>query len=77
MDVPKTQVMAGILKSLGVNETLLIAIEQHDTNTYKSARNIEGVRILPVAEINAYEVLRPKRLLITKAALDAFVGNPQ
>ena len=37
---------------------------------YKSARNIRGVEILPAAEFNAYHVLRPKRLLLTRAALD-------
>jgi hypothetical protein len=28
--------------------------------------------VLPVGELNALEVLRPRRLLMTKAALDAF-----
>jgi large subunit ribosomal protein L4 len=37
---------------------------------YKSARNIPGVEVKPAAEFNAYCVLRPKRLLLTKAALE-------
>ena len=73
MDTPKTKVMAGVLSALQLSGTVLIALDGHDVNTYKSARNIEGVRILPVAELNAYEILRPRKLLMTKAALEIFV----
>jgi len=76
MDAPKTKVMAGVLGALKLSGTLLIAIDSYDVNTYKSARNIDGVRILPVAELNAYEILRPRKLLMTKAALENFV-KPQ
>lgn len=71
---PKTKVVIGILKSLKINTSLLIAVEEYDVNTYKSARNIEGVKILPVAEINAYEILRKKQVLITKTAIAKLVG---
>lgn len=73
LESPKTKEMAAILKSLGIQETVLVTIESHNVNLYKSFRNIDGVRILPVSELNAYEVLRPKRLLMTQAALKAFV----
>ncbi|MCL2304370.1 MAG: 50S ribosomal protein L4 [Planctomycetaceae bacterium] len=73
MDAPKTKAMAGVLGALNLSGSLLIAIDTHDVNTYKSARNIAGVRILPVAELNAFEILRPRKLLMTKAALENFV----
>ena len=38
---------------------------------YKSARNIDRVTVSPVAELNALNVLQPRRMLMTKAALDA------
>jgi len=69
---PKTKQMASILKALKLDGTLLVAVESHDANVFKSVRNIADVAILPVAELNALEVLRPKRMLMTKAALDAF-----
>jgi large subunit ribosomal protein L4 len=37
---------------------------------HKSARNIRGVELLPVAQFNAYTVLKQKRLVLTRAALD-------
>jgi large subunit ribosomal protein L4 len=53
------------------NLSLLIGTEKLDPIVYKSARNLEGVRVLPASDFNAYEVLRPKRLVLTRAALDA------
>ncbi|MDR1480868.1 MAG: 50S ribosomal protein L4 [Planctomycetaceae bacterium] len=72
---PKTKEVAQILQALNIHETVLVAIEQHNTNLYKSFRNIEGVRILPVSDLNAYEILRPKRLLMTKLAYESFVNS--
>ena len=67
----KTKAVAGILKALKLDETTcLIATAAHDPTVYKSARNIKGVEVLPAANLNAYAVLRPKRLLLTRAALD-------
>ncbi|MCL2005060.1 MAG: 50S ribosomal protein L4 [Planctomycetaceae bacterium] len=74
-DAPKTKDAAAIIKALAIQGSVLVAVESYDVNLYKSFRNIEGVRILPVAEINAYEVLKPKRLLMTKAAIEKFVAS--
>lgn len=68
---PKTKDMAAVLNALELNTTLLVAVAEHDVNVYKSVRNIPGVSVLPVADLNCLEVLRPKRVLMTKAALDA------
>ena len=37
---------------------------------YKSARNIPGVEVMPASQFNAYTVLRQKRLVLTRAALE-------
>ena len=36
----------------------------------KSARNIEGVSVLPISDLNAFEILKPQRVLFTRDALD-------
>ncbi len=70
---PKTRDMAAILKALGIEgQTLLVAVEEHDANVYKSVRNLPGVTILPVSDLNAFDVLRPRRMLMTQSALVAF-----
>lgn len=69
---PKTKEMAGILKALNLAGTsTLVAIAGLDANVYRSARNIDKVTISPVADLNALAVLTPRKMLVTKAALDA------
>jgi large subunit ribosomal protein L4 len=69
---PKTKEFTTILKALkltGLSCLMCTDIEQ--PTVYKSGRNIRGVGVLPAAQINAYEVLKRKRLLLTRAALEA------
>jgi large subunit ribosomal protein L4 len=69
---PKTKDVAAMLKALRLEGTsVLVAIEKHDPIVYKSVRNLASASVSPVAELNAYAVLRPTRLVVTKAALDA------
>ena len=49
--------------------TILIGLPGNDTALYKSARNIEGVQVAPVAEFNTYDILKQRYLLLTREAL--------
>ncbi len=72
MEEPKTKTVAAILQALGLGGIkTLIATEQLDHNVYRSARNIERVEIEPVGDLNAYRILRPTKIVMTTAALDA------
>lgn len=68
---PKTKEMAAILKALNLTSSTLVTTAAADANVYKSARNIDKVTVSPVSELNALAVLAPKKMLVTKAALDA------
>ncbi len=69
---PETRQMVAILKALKIDHgSLLVAVAAYDANVYKSARNLEGVSVAPVADLTALGVLRPTRLLMTCSALDA------
>ncbi|MBM97507.1 MAG: 50S ribosomal protein L4 [Planctomycetaceae bacterium] len=71
-DAPATKDMAAVLKALGLQGvSTLIATADHDVNVYKSARNIDRVEISPVSDLNALNVLKPHRMLVTRQALDA------
>lgn len=73
VDAPKTAVVVRMLGALGLGEqTVLLAADKHDANVWKSARNIAGVSVSPVAELNAWSILRPKSIVMTTAAIDAF-----
>jgi len=68
----KTSDMAGILKTLKLDKTsCLIGLADYDPKIYRSARNIPGIEVAPAAQFNAYTVLRQKRLLLTRAALES------
>jgi large subunit ribosomal protein L4 len=72
-DAPKTKDMAAIIKAVGCGDaSLLVATAAHDTNVYRSARNIQRVSVTPVADLNALSLLAPRRVLLTRAAMDAF-----
>lgn len=83
---PKTKEMVGVLKAIKIGKktteqgekditladvTVLIGTAQLDPNVYKSARNIDGVKVLPAAEFNCYTVLKQKRLVLTRSAFEA------
>lgn len=73
---PKTREMAGVLAALNLTgQSTLVATAGYDVNVYKSARNIQRVLVSPVSDLNALNVLKQRRLLITKAALEAFCSG--
>ena len=70
---PKTAVVAKLLKSLGIAEkTVLVSPAKHDDMLWKSARNIDGVSVSPVGDLNAWSLLQPRAVLMTTEAIDAF-----
>ncbi len=73
MSEPKTRDVAAVLQALPLaGQTTVIATDGYDPVLYKSARNIADVTVSPVGELNAWTVLRPRRMLFTKAALESF-----
>ncbi len=73
---PKTKAVVGLLKNLGVSgDSCLLTIEKHDPVMWKSARNIPSVGVSPAGELNAYKLLKVKRLVVTEAALKQLRGQ--
>ncbi|MFN7845322.1 MAG: 50S ribosomal protein L4, partial [Pirellula sp.] len=71
MDAPKTKMLASAFKALGLEgQTKTLALGGLDRNVYLSGRNIEGCTVSPVSDLNALIILRPKKLVMTKDALD-------
>ena len=70
-DEPKTKEMAGMLNGMGLaGKSALIATAGYEPAIYKSARNIQGVKVSNVEDLNALEILRPDRLVISREAID-------
>ena len=56
-------------------EDLLLVLHEKDDKVYRSARNIPGVKVLPVAGLNVYDILDHKNLALTSSAVDAVVAR--
>ena len=77
-DAPRTKEMASILAALGLADvTTHVTTAEHDSNVYLSARNIDRVTVSEVSGLNALNVLKPRHLLVTRAALDAIRKQAQ
>jgi large subunit ribosomal protein L4 len=68
---PKTSVLRAAFAKLDFANVLVIGGEVLDANFARAARNIPNVDVLPAQGINVYDILRRKKLVLTKAALDA------
>lgn len=67
----KTRTIVTMLQALGVNQqSCLLAIAGANNEVWRSARNIPTVQVAPCAELNAYDLLHQKRLVITREAID-------
>jgi len=67
---PKTKDMVTTLKNLGFEgKKVLIVTPEKDEAVILSARNIPGVRVVRVSDLNSYDVIISHRLLMTKDAV--------
>jgi large subunit ribosomal protein L4 len=67
-DAPKTQQMAGILKTLGLAKALVID-EKANTNLFKSVRNLAKAKILAPEGLNVLDILNHSDLVIAAGVL--------
>ncbi len=72
---PQTKEFASVLKNLKIDRSCLVAVKEYDQNVYKSARNVQKVSVLPVADLNAGDICTHQRMLFTKDALVAFLNR--
>jgi len=76
LDAPKTKQLAGILKAMKIERGALLATAKSDANLYKSGRNIPTLEMKLVQDVNAYDVLVARTLVITPDAFKALKADP-
>ena len=69
MDAIKTADFRKFLTAVGVDGKAVVATPAVDTVIVKSARNIPGVLTTPAAQLNVYDILNAKYLVVDQAAL--------
>jgi large subunit ribosomal protein L4 len=72
---PSTKSAATVIAALTKGRNALVVLDRSDDLSYKSLRNLKYVHVLPVDQVNAYDVLLSDDVIFTKAALEQFVSN--
>jgi large subunit ribosomal protein L4 len=67
----KTKGLLAQFAGLGIANALIVGGPEIDANFGRAARNIPGVDVLPIQGINVYDILRRRKLVLTKAAVEA------
>ncbi|MGE7623964.1 50S ribosomal protein L4 [Viridibacillus sp. NPDC096237] len=70
LDAPKTKDFVKVLKDLSIESKALFVTANLDENVALSARNIQGVTVVPAAGINVLDLLGHEKVVFTKAAVE-------
>lgn len=72
VDAPKTKILAGKLKDMGINDRVLIISPVVDDNLWLSARNLHNVLVLEPHQADPVSLIRFDRVLMTRDAVKSF-----
>lgn len=74
LEQPKTQIVVKMFKALGIDRSVLVAINGRNEVFEKSARNIDRTTLTTVSQLNAWDLLRTRTLLLTKDGLEQILA---
>jgi large subunit ribosomal protein L4 len=69
LEQPKTRDMVNVLTALKIDTSSLIVTDKPDENLVKSARNIPGIKTMPVNLLNVIDLLSHKKIIMTVPAI--------
>jgi large subunit ribosomal protein L4 len=75
LETPKTREIVAFLEAIELGGKTLILTNGRNRQVYLSARNLEGVEVLPFGEESVYDVLWAHTVVIEKGALDGIEGE--
>ncbi len=75
IDEPRTKKAAQVLNALGVTTSCLVVILEYNEVMLRAMRNLPGIELRVMTDLNAYDVVRFKRLLFTKQAYEKLLGE--
>ncbi|MGC4032685.1 MAG: 50S ribosomal protein L4 [Tepidisphaeraceae bacterium] len=70
---PKTKLFAGALKKLNIQRTVLVGLDSQNDTVLRAARNIPTTRLTSVAQLNAWDILNTRTLLLTREGLESIL----
>lgn len=72
---PSTSRFAASLRALAINRTCLFAVDPEQTNTILSARNVADIDLIRFDQLNSYDLLTHRFLLIDQATLERYIDG--
>ena len=74
-DKPSTKAAQAFLAMFTKQKNVLVGLDRTDEVSYLSLRNLKNVHVLPVDQLNAYDILNSDDLVFTKSAIEEFTAN--
>ena len=74
-DKPSTKAAQAFLAMFTKQKNVLVVLDRTDQVSYLSLRNLKNVHVLPVDQLNAYDILNSDDLVFTKSAIEEFTAN--
>ncbi len=74
-DAPKSAAFRDVLDAVKVDRTCLIALDPANRNAALSARNLENVSTIRIEQLNVFELLNHRYLVVDRASLEAFLNG--
>lgn len=65
LEAPKTKEMVKMINAFEAKKPLIV-VPVNDEVVYKSIRNIEGATVIPVNNLNVYDILKHDKFIVTK-----------
>jgi len=70
-EAPKTSTMAGMSSNLNImNKKSLFVLSEQNKNIYLSSRNLQGVEVVTISDLNTYNIMKASTLVLTESAVD-------
>jgi large subunit ribosomal protein L4 len=74
-DAPKTKDAVALLAGIAPSKHQLVVLTRDEELSERVVRNIPTVHVLPVDQLNAYDVLVSDDIVFSQAALEAFIAS--
>ena len=66
---PKTKEMVKVMNNFNIESNMLLVTETSNKNVYRSSTNLQNVKVIPVNNINVYDLLKYDKLVMTQGAV--------
>lgn len=73
-EAPKTKQIVAIQKNLNLGDKKsLLVVANSNNNVYLSARNLQGFSVVSACDLNTYEILNAKNLILCESSVEEIV----